>query len=289
MKKIFGGKRIILILGGCTLLVMVALIASLGSLELKPAVPFAYLQQTSQSEPITPPNINIFILIIIFLVAVLAFIFFVLPVDQRKKFLLALGGLIVAGFIIFIILSRVGVGKAVQQPDEGNGQVLITPLPEPSQTLAPLVTPSVFNPPKESPLIAYLVALVILLFIGGAIILWTRARLRDEAPFDQLAQIAQSGLDDMEDGKDWGDVVLGSYYRMNKAVAAWRGIRRQAGMTPAEFSDQLISANLPREAVERLTTLFSKVRYGDKRSNRADIDETVACLRAILDVCQEAK
>jgi hypothetical protein len=118
-------------------------------------------------------------------------------------------------------------------------------------------------------------------------LVWRKRRMN--APYEELAEIARSALDDIQAGKDWGDAIMNSYYRMNEAVADWRGIHRRVGMTPAEFAEYLVSTHLPPQAVYRLTSLFERVRYGDKKSTRKDIQEAVDCLTAILDYCQGAK
>ena len=177
----------------------------------------------------------------------------------------------------------------MEQPQENPGKVVISPVSGPTSTPWPEVTPSVFIPPQVSSWTSYLVALIILLAVAGVWgwLVWRKRKIG--APYDALAEIAQSALDDIQAGKDWGDAILNSYYRMNRAVADWRGIRRRESMTPAEFADYLVSTHLPRAAVYRLTALFERVRYGDKTSTRKDIQEAVDCLTAIVDYCQEAK
>ena len=151
----------------------------------------------------------------------------------------------------------------------------------------PAVTPSVFVPPQVSSWTSYFVALGILLVVTAvwAWIIWRRRK--KGAPYDALAEIARSTLDDIEAGRDWGDAILNSYFRMTRVVSEWRGIRRGLSMTPAEFADYLVSVHLPGEAVYPLTSLFERVRYGDKHSTRKDIQEAVDCLNSILDYCRE--
>jgi hypothetical protein len=289
MKKFLGSKTAILILGGLSILVIIYLIASLGSLELKPAKPFIYTEENKAIPPGGLPAWNGFVFVIVFFVALLIIIFFLLPPDQRKKYLWALAWLVLAGFIVFLILSRFSLGKSIEPPQENLGNPVISPMPEPSDTPGPEVTPEVFTPPQVSSWTSYLVALLILLAVVGVWgwLVWRKRKMN--APYAELAEITQSALDDIEAGKDWGDTILNSYYRMNKVVANWRDIRRKAGMTPAEFADYLVLAHLPRAAVFRLTVLFEGVRYGNKTSTRKDVQEAVDCLTAILDYCQGAK
>ena len=284
-----GNKSRMLVFGGLVLLVLFLLVSSLGSLQFKPAKAFAYEQSSGSAPPVLLPSWNSLVYVIIFMAAVLFILFVLLPADLRKKYLIAFGLLASVGIAILLILSRIGLGKTVQPPQENAGKVIISPVPGPTQTLAPEVTPSVFTPPQVSTWSSFFVALafVILLAGVGGWVFWSH-RNRD-APYESLAGIAQSALNEIEAGRDWGDAILNSYQRMNNAVAEWRGIHRMVSMTPAEFAQYLKSTHLPQEAVSQLTALFERVRYGEKKSTPEDIREAVACLTAILDYCQKAR
>jgi hypothetical protein len=289
MRKFFAGKTAILILGGLSLLVIFYLIASLGGLELKPAKPFAYIQETAPVSPGSLPGWNGFVFVIIFIIAFLIILYFLMPRDLRKKFLQTVAWLGLAGIIIFLVFSRLGLGEPSQPSQENSNQAVITPLPGPTGTPEPEINPAVFIPPQVSSWTSYFVALGFMLVIVG-VWGWLEWRRRKKgAPYDALAGIARSALDDIDAGRDFGDAILNSYFRMNKAVADWRGIHRQDGMTPAEFAGYLASTHLPSEAVYRLTALFERVRYGDKQSTPKDSWEAVDSLTAILDYCQETK
>jgi hypothetical protein len=201
----------------------------------------------------------------------------------------ALARLALVGIIIVLILSRFSLGKGVVPQQEKPVGALVTRMPGPTDTPEPVVTPSVFTPPQVSSWTSYLVALLILLAVAGVWgwLVWRKRKMG--ASNDALAEIAQSALDDIEAGKDWGDAILNSYYRMNQAATEWRGIHRRVSMTPAEFADYLVSTHLPREAVYHLTALFERVRYGNKKSTHKDIQDAVDCLTAILDYCRSAK
>ena len=289
MNKFLSSKTVILILGGLSILVIIILIASLGGLELKPTSPFTYVRETPELSPGGLPAWNGIGFLIVFLVVLLVIIFFLLPADLRKKYLWGLALLFLAGIFIFMLISRLGFGGKMEQPQEPPGGGVRTVSSEPTETPAPPVTPSVFTPPQISSWTSYLVALGILLIVAGvwSWLVWRKRRIG--APYIALAQIARSALDDIEAGRDWGDTILNSYQRMNEAVADWRGIHRRVGMTPAEFAEDLVSAHLPTDAIHRLTTLFERVRYGHKESTPRDIQEAVDCLTAILDYCQDVK
>ena len=57
-------------------------------------------------------------------------------------------------------------------------------------------------------------------------------------------------------------------------------------MTPAEFARELIHAGLPGDAVQTLTRIFERVRYGGHGTGPNEIKEAVTCLTDILKACQ---
>ena len=289
MRKFLGSKIAILVSGGLAILVIIFLIASLGSLEFKPAKSFAYIQENAPNSPGGLPSWNGFVYVIVIFFALLIILIILLPPDQRKKFLIRLAWLVLTGVIIALIISRINLATSFQPTQENPGEGAVTVVPVPTGTPVPAVTPSIFVPPQVSSWTSYFVALGILLIV---VVLWgwiLWRRRKKGAPYDALAEIARSTLDDIEAGRDWGDAILNSYFRMTRVVADWRGIRRGLSMTPAEFADYLVSAHLPGEAVYPLTALFERVRYGDKHSTRKEIQEAVDSLNAILDYCQEPK
>ncbi|HEY5158280.1 MAG TPA: DUF4129 domain-containing protein [Anaerolineales bacterium] len=289
MKNIPGNKTKILVLGGLSILVLFLLVASLGKLQFKPAKAFAYEQSSGSAPQVVPPTWNGLVYVIIFMAGVLIILFILLPSDQRKKYLIAFGLLTIAGIVILLILSHLSLGKPVLQQQENAGNAIISPVPGPTNTRVPEVIPAVFIPPQVSLWSSFFVALVFILVLAGVggWVFWSRRKLH--APYESLAEIALSALEEIEAGKDWGDAIVNSYLRMNKAVAEWRGIHRTASMTPAEFAEYLTSTHLPQEAVSQLTTLFERVRYGEKESTPKDIQEAVECLTTILDYCQKAR
>ena len=288
MKNHSGNQVKILVLGGLSLLVLFILVASLGQLQFKPARAFAYEQSSGASPQVTPPTWNGSVFLIIFIAGVLIVLLVLLPSDLRKKYLIAFGLLILAGIAILMILSNIKNGNPVQPQQEQVGNAIISPVPAPTNTLAPEVTPSVFVPPKVSMWSSFFVALAFILVLAGVggWVIWSRRNL--DAPYKSLAEIALSALEEIEAGKDWEDAIVNSYQRMNKAVSEWRGIHRKESMTPSEFAQYLTSTHLPHEAVGKLTELFERVRYGEKKSSPQDIQEAVECLTTILDYCQKA-
>jgi hypothetical protein len=289
MKIFLGNKSSVLILGVLSILLVIILTSSLGGFKFKQARSFAYAQENEALQPGGLPEWNGFVFILVFFEALLVIMFFLLPSDQRKKYLLILFGFALAGVFLFLILAKISLGDQAAQQQEELGIARVTLIPETTDTPAPQITPSLFIPPQVSSWTSYLVGLLILFIAIGfwGWFAWRRRKI--PAPYKILADITQSTLNDIDAGKDWGDAILNSYQRMNKSVADWRGIQRQVGVTPEEFAAELVSAHLPDEAVYGLTSLFERVRYGDKISSNEEIQHARECLIAILDYCKAVK
>jgi hypothetical protein len=281
------GKTAILILGGISILVIIFLIASLGGLTFKPAEPFTLIRVNATDSLGNPPAWHAFVYIIPIMIALLIGLVIILPPDQRKKLLTTAAWLILAGVIFILVISKNNFGKLFRPPPPEKFEEVVTLVPASTHTPGLVVTPSVFIPPLVSSWTSYFVALGILLF-AVALWMWIQSRRKKSAaPYAELAEIARSTLDDIDAGKDWGDAILNSYFRMTGVVSEWRGIHRGLAMTPSEFADFLVSRQFPGEAVYPLTALFERVRYGDKHSPCKDIQEAVDCLNIILDYCRE--
>lgn len=149
----------------------------------------------------------------------------------------------------------------------------------------------VFTPPQETPLLSYVVGLLIvlgLIFLAWRLYrVWQAVNRRPTVSLHDLARIARSSLRDLSDGRDTTDVIMNCYFRMSDAVSDRKNLQRRSSMTPAEFAMHLEEAGLPGDAVRRLTRLFEGVRYGQRKAGPKDVNEAVACLTAILQYCGE--
>lgn len=285
MKKPSAGKTILWIAGTITLLLLLYLTASLASPEFKPAVPFYYERGPTESlqrgaSVAFPMLCAVVITILMGIVILLS-----LSPEQRKKILWGLLRLLVLAIVVMLFIARFPTGEPAGEPTLVPTPVLATFPPEPTTTPVPEAQVARFDDPAVSPLLSYLVTLAVLL--GLALGAWWFLRSRP-APYLPLSlgEIAESTLQDLESGRDWGNSILDCYVRMMKAVEDWRGIRRRIGMNPTEFATQLVQVGLPPEAVQDLTALFEKVRYGSKRTTRRDIQRAVECLTAIVEACR---
>lgn len=102
----------------------------------------------------------------------------------------------------------------------------------------------------------------------------------------EIADIARSALDDLSKNRESRNVIIRSYTRMNAAVNQYRGIAREEAMTPSEFASHLEKEGLPGEAINGLTRVFEKVRYGGQSVSAEEVKEAKQCLTSILKACE---
>ena len=153
--------------------------------------------------------------------------------------------------------------------------------------------PPVFEAPHVSPVVAFLVSAAIVVALAGlfwALSLWWKRRqafLALQQPRDEIAGIARESLERLSTGSAWDDVIMESYLRMSDVVANRRGLRRHHAVTTSEFAAHLEKAGIPGEAVQNLTRLFERVRYGSRHSSQDESAQAVSCLTTILNYCGE--
>ncbi len=204
--------------------------------------------------------------------------------ELRKRILWAFTRLALLTLLIFyIIQNRERLGLTG----------LSNPLTE--EASAPLggEIPPEFVPPEVSPVLAYMVSVIVVMALIG--LAWLvgrsfaapRSRARRDLSLDKLADAARLSLDDLAAGRDWESAIIRCYACMSEVVSRRRGLRRDEAMTPAEFAARLETAGLPTDAVRRLTRLFESVRYGARLEGTRERDEAAACLNDILLYCGE--
>jgi hypothetical protein len=210
--------------------------------------------------------------------------FYLLPREVRKRIIRQVVSFSIGILLLFIALRYriIELPTLNSEPAKSVGQA------PPGPDLGGVIPQ--FQQPATAPWMTFLISLLVI--TGILILIWTfyrrwmRSQLGRHPSLFAIAGIAQSSLDDLAAGRDWGDVIIESYVRMNKVVSVKRGIQRTDGATPREFAKRLESAGLPAEAVNRLTRLFESVRYGNRKSAPSDIKDAVACLNTILHACE---
>lgn len=108
--------------------------------------------------------------------------------------------------------------------------------------------------------------------------LWQRL-----GPLFSVSQIAQDTIQEIQAGTtDLRDVIIRCYFEMCRALQGSGRWERDKATTPRELAHRLASAGVAGEEVERLTRLFEKVRYGAEILGKAEEQEAVTCLQAIV-------
>lgn len=136
------------------------------------------------------------------------------------------------------------------------------------------------------PLTTWALAVLVTAGLFGVVWFFWRRSHPVASPLEGLAQEAQDALAALEAGADLRDTVMRCYFEMSRVLRERRGIRRAAATTPREFEKQLRQAGLPQTHVERLTTLFERVRYGARIPDEGEERQAVDCLTAIVEVCK---
>ena len=294
MRSLFEKKPLVLLMAVLALGALTVLSVSLRNVSFSSAQPIGreeaeQLPPSASSASAEPDETTVesqIILIVAFVVLV-ALVGVLLSKEGRKRlfiFLIRMGFTIWALYFLFNrypgmfdFLNPVLAGNAPRPTSLESGSSL---------------PPPVFTPPQETPMLNYLVSLLIVL--GVLFLVWKSYRVwqvlnrRPAKSLQDLARIARSSLRDLSDGRETTDVIMNCYFRMSDVVSDRKNLQRGISMTPQEFASRLEEAGLPGDAVRRLTRLFESVRYGVRRAGPKDVNEAVACLTTILQYCGEA-
>ena len=282
------------LLYGLGLLALVLLAMGLSSLTLQPGHPFAVggppadLPAAGASPPWTPDLGGlgrILLALLIWVLFPLSLLYVLVSPEARRRVLRDL--LWVAGTMIVLYFFMMNMKLFTRrrfflEPTVGS------PV-KPSPPVAPefLVSPGDFitHPPE------WLVLLVSLLLLGGLSVgiffLWRALRpAPGEEPLPRLAEEAESALQELRSGGELHDVVLRCYREMTRILQEERGLRRPRAMTPREFERRMREVGLDVKPVDRLTRLFERVRYGDRRPQAREEREARECLEEIVAACR---
>ena len=289
MKTLFTNRTFILILGILSILILVFVTTGFSSLQFQAGKPFS-VAGNSEGGSLTVGNYTIplyyLILFTVGLMAILTiFAFIVLPARKRLLLLLMLALMLILFFVIAYVTSHPQGQEATPTPAYTSTPAEVM---EDLGTPLPTVIPSEFTPPRVSSWTSYLVALAVTAAMAiGAWFLLGRRIFMSKPDLEVLGEIAQATLEDLQEGRDWGNTIEGCYFRMTDTIQQQRGLKRRIFLTPAEFAVILEKTGLPGASIRRLTALFERVRYGGKQSTQKDIEEAVACMTEIVAACRE--
>lgn len=283
MKSLFGGKIWVILLAVFALVGLFALASGLSGMEFDP--PFAPGIERD-TEPFSLTNSDgSATLWMRYLIAGLLILMFLLalgpvrPKRQTSMFSLAMR---VVGFIAFFVIffGRVAengffMNKADLPPMPGGGGAMeVTPFTEPSLSFGWVFW--------ITALIVIVLSVILIYFLNRSLDRW----LAPKPGLEEIAEAARASLEDLSGRNISRNAVIRCYTNMSAAVNQYRGITRAAAMTPAEFAGHLEGAGLPGDAVNGLTRVFEKVRYGGQSVDPREIKEAKRCLNSILRACE---
>ena len=292
MRSLFENKRLVLVFSILALGALTVLATGLSDVPFRGAQTFRQEEDARALGAVPQHLINsmvdiplwqqlsLWLLILIMIVLISA----LLSPELRKRLILIIIRVGITYWAFYIIFTRYremlqGMGLRPTQQQAGGASTSSAAPPQ-------------FIPPQTVSLASYLVsfgiAVLLVLLAWKLFNLWKENSAANASlPLNKIAGIARSSLNDLSSGRESTNVIMNCYFRMSDVVESKRNFSRNTSMTPAEFATRLEQGGLPSEAVQRLTRLFERVRYGAYRSGTQDVNEAVACLTTILHHCGE--
>lgn len=258
-------------------IVMILIAAALPQLELKAGIPLPRPSSGKSAPPVDvaptisiPANIFFSALIVVFVVALLAFGGYQMFKGLHWKEII--------GPTLFVaILAVIVVGilfALINMP--------ITSQPVAMEALPPIPIP---DGPPLAPLPTSLIWLV-WLGLAGAIValgIWISNRRAQQTRAGDLLKLeAERALHDLRAGLDFKNVIVQCYQQMSVALQAEQGLELKETMTAREFERLLEIRGIPPAPVHQLTQLFEAARYGLRPPDASDEQKAFDCLNAIV-------
>jgi hypothetical protein len=268
-----------------TILIVIFLASSISGVEFQPVTPIASDRAQSKYEPPTFPQISpalfdFVLMFILWVVLPLSIFFFIKYPDFRQKFLKRLGYFVLYGVILFLL------GRKTQKPspelEEAEQEIINTTILETQREAAEFI--SSFG--EADPKLNIVINITILLAVSVlAWYLYRRFFYKPDSTADQLKAEVEGAINEIESGVDLRNVIIRCYADMSQILMDRRGIQRQKAMTPREFELELQEIGLPQIAIQRLTSLFEAVRYGNAQLDSEAEQEAIHCLTTIAEAC----
>lgn len=296
MNSLFEKKPLVLILAILALGALTVLSVSLRNVSFEDAQPIVREEAEVLSGPpqaLYKPSGDgsgqSYIILYVVLGVLAVLIGFLLSPEMRKKMLRIIFRVAFIAWGLYFLLKRYPDMFSFLFGFLNNRGNIVTKNTE-DESLTEL-TPQVFTPPQETPLLSYLVSvgvvLLVLLLAWKLYRAWQELNAGGGRPLNEIAKVARATLRELSDGRESTDVILNCYFRMSDVVGDKKKLERDSAMTPTEFARRLEQSGLPGDAVRRLTGLFERVRYGGHKAGPKETNEAVACLTTILQYCGE--
>ncbi len=277
-------KRIVFILLATALAGLLLLSISVTDLQFQSGMPFpgAANGETATQTSSLPPAVERSSIPVVEVILAVALIIVIVAVPARLIGLVKDWGALrlLIGLVLVLallsVLPRIAPGEPVPLPTESSGAV---PANQPAYATAPLG-----EPPAG---FFWLAAAGLLTGIGLLAIYFWRRRQRPAETMEALSREAGSALQDLQEGKDFSDVIIRCYLQMMQLLRAERGIEREGSMTAREFESWLELHGIPSGPVQRLTYVFEKARYSKEQISGDDERTGKECLAQILQYCSQ--
>jgi hypothetical protein len=160
----------------------------------------------------------------------------------------------------------------------------------PGNPPAPTAEPTAAFPQGEGwtepPRILYQV-LVVGIGAAGVWLFVQWIRERRAAPQNRILHEAEGAVNALQAGKDLRNVILRCYFQMAATLQEEQGLERSPDMTVREFEAILAQMGYPAPPVQQLTTLFEKIRYGEKEIGAQDEAAALESLNAIIQFARQ--
>ena len=291
--------RLLLLMAGVAILLLL-LAASITRIKMQPGNPFPLTWKQAPQGQGAPFGNGNWILVLIRGVLILCaisvpiyiFINLLTPKGRRRllKGLIQLSVLLLILFLIFNLAdsaSKRNKELPTEQPNNVTGEGM-----QPSEGLTGVYEQPVTNPPPWLD-VGICLGLAFILAVLITVLAWGIYKATRESAGEaraRLADEAQDALDALQAGGNIRETVIRCYIQMTQVLAKERNIRREEAMTPHEFQQILLTKmKLPETPVQRLTSLFEAVRYGDYHPGKREELEAIDSLTAIAEACRSVK
>ena len=268
-----------IVLGGLAVAAIMLLSTGLSSLELQPGKPLQLgFGSPAGVPPALPANqtvLEIFrtlwrvIAVVAIILLPVSIIQFIVSPNARRRIIQNV--LRTLAFLLLYYLLAFGLSQSINSLSEDGAQ---------GAPNAADLSPVEFTPPSDTVVTSISVVVAILITLLAWLV-WRRIRPRTGAR-QQLAQQAQTAIDELRSGNDLKNTVIRCYYEMSQTLSRHKGIHRQRDMTAREFELRLADAGLPLEHIHRLTRLFEVARYSARPPGAPEEHEAISCLTAIV-------
>jgi hypothetical protein len=281
-------RELILIYLSVAYLSLILLAGSMGEMELKQGLPIpgASTNNPSPSDqsitpsssinknPINPILLETVIGIGILILLVLIIYSLAKKINKRKIGIMVVG--LIGLMIVFNLLNRIQPTTDYSNVDQG------------TEFTVPLSTdPEIVFIEKPPSQMLWLVGSGLLL-AAFSFVFYLFLRERQGSHLENaLVHEANIALQAIREGKDLRNIIINCYLQFNLIIKEELEIEREKSMTAREFEISLLDKGIPIESIHQLTTLFEKVRYGNKPTDHDDEHIAIDSLSTIKTSCQK--